>query len=501
MTDAQLPPVLSKCRFQTGLQCLKRLYLECYHHELADPVDAGLQARFDTGNAVGEVARQRFPNGRLIEESHLEHDRAVRTTRDLLDDATIPALYEAAFTFQCIRMRSDVLKRNGLGEFDLVEVKSTTGVKPEHITDVAIQVYASEGSGVPIKRAYLMHLNNAYVYQGGDHDLEQLFTLEDVTEKARRFVAENVPEDLARMWATLQLDVAPDIETGRHCTRPYTCSFFGYCHQDEAEHPIRELLQLKERDRESLRASGILDIGSIPADFPGLSSLQRRMRDSVVSGRSSISPELGPKLREVTFPASFLDFETIMQAIPLYVGTRPYQTIPFQWSLHVRDSYRQIRHDSFLNHDARDPRERFVTRLLEAIPPEGSIIAYSTYERTIMRELAQAFPQYEDRLLALCDRMVDLLKLVRDNYYHPEFHGSYSLKSVLPVLVPGLSYADMEIPEGLAASMSYARMVAAETPEAERAKIREALLAYCQRDTEAMVRVYDALLAEAGGNP
>ena len=494
-----MTPHLSKSKFQYGLQCLKRLYLECYHRELADPVDAGQQERFDTGTAVGEVARQRFPNGRLVEETHLEHDRAVRTTQALLDDATIPALYEAAFTFQRIRTRADILKRNGQHEFDLVEVKSTTGTKDEHIPDVAIQMYVVEGSGVPIRRAYLMHLNSAYVYQGGDYDLEQLFTLEDVSGEARLFVAENVTDDLARMWAALQLDNAPDIETGRHCEKPYRCSFFGHCHRNGPEHPVRELPGLRQKEWEQLKASGICDIGSIPSDFPGLASPQRRVRDSVVGGCSFISPELGPRLREVAFPASFLDFETAMPAIPVYVGTRPYQAIPFQWSLHVRDSSGQLRHDSFLNGDAEDPRERFAASLLEAVPSEGAIITYSSYEKTIMGQLAQAFPQHKDRLLALCDRVVDLLKLVRDNYYHPGFHGSYSLKSVLPVLVPTLGYADLEIQEGLAASASYARLIAGDTPESEKTEIREALLAYCRRDTEAMVRVYDALLAEADG--
>ena len=190
-----MTPLLSKSRFQYGLQCLKRLYLECYHRELADPVDAGLQARFDTGTAVGKLARQRFPNGRLIEETHLEHDQAVGTTQALLADPGVPALYEATFTFQGIRTRIDVLKRNGPRAFDLVEVKSSTKVKPEHVTDAAIQLHAAEGSGIPIDRAYLTHLNTAYVYQGGDLDLQQLFTLEDISAPARSFVAENVPND------------------------------------------------------------------------------------------------------------------------------------------------------------------------------------------------------------------------------------------------------------------------------------------------------------------
>ena len=445
-----MTPLLSKSRFQYGLQCLKRLYLECYHRELADPVDAGLQARFDTGAAVGKLARQRFPNGRLIEKTHLEHDQAVGTTQALLADPGVPALYEAAFTFQGIRTRIDVLKRNGPRAFDLVEVKSSTKVKPEHVTDAAIQLHAAEGSGIPIDRAYLMHLNTAYVYQGGDLDLQQLFTLEDISAPARSFVAENVPNDLARMWATLRLDDAPDIETGRHCRSPYRCSFYGHCHQNAVS----------------------------------------------VDGWRFVDPGLAASLGEIAFPASFLDFETVNSAIPKYPDTRPYQTIPFQWSLHIREPPGQMTHDSFLNADAEDPRERFAASLLEAIPRDGSIVTYSLYERTIMNRLAQTLPQYRDRLLALCGRVVDLLKLIRHNYYHPSFKGSYSLKSVLPALVPTLGYADLDIPEGLAATASYTRMIAGDTPESEKAEIKEALLAYCERDTEAMVRVYDALLAE-----
>ena len=442
---------LSKTRFQYGLQCLKRLYLESCHEELADPVDPGLQARFDTGTTVGEVARERFPNGTLIEESHLEHDQAVDTTQTLLTDDSVPALYEPAFTFQGIRTRVDVLNKNGPREFDLVEVKSSTRLKPEHITDVAIQVYALEGSGVPIKGAYLMHLNNAYVYQGGDHDLDQLFTLEDITTPARSFIEKRVPDDLSRMWSTLELDDPPDIETGPHCTRPYRCSFYGHCHQDEPR----------------------------------------------TDGQPSISPSLRSRLEEITLPAGFLDFETISPAIPLYPNTRPYQPIPFQWSLHILDSFGKLTHDTFLNDDAKDPRERFIITLLEAIPHQGAIVTYSSYENSILNGLARAFPLYRDRLFALCDRMVDLLKLIRENYYHLDFNGSYSLKSVAPTLVPDLNYNDLDIQDGTAASTAYTTMVAEDTPESEKTSIREALLAYCARDTEATVSVYDVLLSES----
>ena len=493
----QKSPQLSKSRFLAGLQCLKRLYLDCHHRDLADPVKAGQQAIFDTGTAVGELARRRFPGGVLIEEQFFEHSQAVSSTQALLSDDSVPALYEPAFTFRGVRTRVDVLTRSDGQAFDLVEVKSTTGAKDVHIPDVAIQMYAVEGSGIPIRRAYLMHIDKTYVYQGGDHDPERLFSLKDVTDEVRAYAADQMPNDLAGMWESLRQSETLDIETGRHCTTPYRCPFFGHCHSDEPEHPVRELPGLRQQGHERLEASGIRDIGSIPPDFAGLSGMQRRARDSVVSGRPFVSPDLASRLAEISIPAGFLDFETLIPAVPMYVGTRPYQTIPFQWSLHVRDTDGSLGHSSFLDDGPGDPRERFITSLLEAIPSHGTIVAYSGYEERVMKELAREFPRYETPLLALCGRVVDLLRLTRESYYHPQFHGSFSIKSVLPALVPDLAYDDLEIPEGLAATAAYARLVTRDMPRSEEAKIRESLLAYCERDTEAMVRIYEALLIES----
>ena len=183
---------------------------------------------------MGELARQRFPGGTLIVEPYYEHARAVETTGTLLADPSVPPLYEAAFTFKGIRIRADILMQGDNRDFDLIEVKSSTGAKPEHIADVAIQLYVLENLGVPINNVHLMHINNRYVYPGGDYDLEVLFALADVTGEARRFMSERVPGDLARMWEALQQEDPPDIETGRHCTSPYLCPFFGHCHEPEA---------------------------------------------------------------------------------------------------------------------------------------------------------------------------------------------------------------------------------------------------------------------------
>ena len=366
------PVLLSKSRFLAGLQCLKRLYLECYHRELADPVDASHQAIFDTGHTVGALARQRFPGGALVEERFFEHAQAEYRTQALLRDPSVPALYEPAFSFAGVRTRIDVLLRTSGRAFDLIEVKSTASAKDEHIPDVAIQTHVVEGYGISVGRAYLMHLNTAYVYRGGDHDLTRLFSLRDVTAEVREYSSEPMLDELFQMWEALRQADTLNVETGRHCVRPYVCPFFGHCHRDDPTHPIGELPGLMPRAEERLRASGISGVADIPCDFPRLSGLQRRVRESVVTGQPFLGEGLRERLGEIVSPASF----------PVYVGTQPFQTLPFQWSLHVRESDGSLRHRAFLAEGADDPREELVVSLLQAVPDQGTIVAYSNYERT-----------------------------------------------------------------------------------------------------------------------
>ena len=483
-----------------GLQCLKRLYLDVHHRHLADPVDPDQQAVFDIGHAVGELARQRFPGGTLIEEKYYEQLRAESSTRALLSDISVPALYEAAFSFEGTRTRVDILARAEVSEaFDLIEVKSSTRFRErEHLPDVSIQLHVVEGAGVPVRRVYLMHIDTSYVYQGGDHDLERLLHLEDVTDMARDYLADVAPGRLAEMWKVLRGADTPGVETGRHCKSPYRCPFFGHCHAADPEHPIAELPRLSQGDEERLKDVGIRDIGNIPPDTDGLTGLQRRVIGSVVSGTAYVDPNLATRLSQVKFPMSFLDFETIMPAIPLFVGTRPYQLIPFQWSLHVRGADGSLSHSQYLHGDSEDPREGVIRSLLEAVPATGSIVAYSGFEARVLRQLAGEFPEYQAPLLNLFERLVDLLQIVRDTYYRPEFHGSFSIKSVAPVLVPDLAYDDLDIADGLAASAAYAHLLTGDLPPLDAARIRESLLTYCARDTEAMMCAYEALVRESG---
>lgn len=493
-------PQLSKSRFMAGLQCLKRLYLECHHRDLADPMEPAQQAIFDSGTAVGELARRRFPGGRLVKERYFEQRMAERTTLGLLSDNSVTALYEAAFTYEGVHTRVDILRRTEHGDFDLIEVKSTMGVKDVHIPDVAIQMHVVKGSGVPIRRSYLMHLDRTYLYQGGDHDLEGLFALEDVTEEASSYLEALVPSHLNSMWRSLESVETLEIETGRHCNSPYRCQFFGHCHMNDPEYPVRSLPNLRQALEERLTQDGISDMRGIPPSYRGLSVLQRRVLNSVAADRPYIGPELKSKLSEIRYPASFIDFETFSPAVPMYPGTSPYQAIPFQWSLHVRDKDGRLRHSFFLDEGPGDPRERFITSLLAAVPHGGSVVTYSGYEGYVLRELARAFPAYERDLLGLRSRIVDLLQLIRGSYYHPEFHGSFSIKSVVSALVPDLVYENLDIREGASAAAAYGELVRGDLGESDAARIREALLSYCGRDSEAMVRVYEALMLAPDSN-
>ena len=432
------------------MQCLKRLYLEHYARELADPISDSQQAIFDVGTEVGNVARKRFPGGVFIRDPYYEHYRAVRATRRLLANESGRPLYEAAFTFEGINCRIDILLPSGDNAFDLIEVKSTTKVKTQHISDVGIQLYVLEELGLQVSSVYLMHINNQYVYPGGVYDLEELFALGDVTAEARRFVSESVPSDLSRMWKTLKRESPPDIEVGRHCHVPYQCPFFGYCHQKEALLP------------------------------------------NAVSGKGVVGPDLRVQLAGIRYPTGFLDFETFMPTLPVYPGTRPYQTIPFQWSLHIQEADGRLTHEEFLAEDAGDPRERFIVTLLDAVPPRASIVVYSPYEQRILNELARDFPEYERQLMSLRNRLFDLLPIIRGSYSHPGLPNN-SLKSVASVLVPGQGYSNLDIQDGSAASAAYAKMILKDTPEQERITIRKSLLAYCRMDTEVLVSVLKTL--------
>jgi predicted RecB family nuclease len=484
-------PRLSKSRYLSGLQCHRRLCLDVHSRELASAMDKQTEARLEMGIEVGQLARQRFPGGRLVEADPLNVPGALKRTAALRTDASVPAIFEGLFEFDHVLVRVDILERVGKDAWRLIEVKSSTQVRGDHLDDVAIQAYVLSGSGVRLIGLELMHINDGYVFPGGDLDLGQLFLREDVMQEVTDRQAE-VPTRLAAMRNMLAASPAPAIEPDHHCFEPLACPFWDHCTQAK---PARWIYYLPggRRTFQELVNRGVQTIDEIPAGFK-LSPIQQRMKDNV----EWIGPGLRGELEAVRYPVHHLDFETFMPAIPRYPNTRPYQTIPFQWSNHVMTSDGRVRHEEYLCADQRDPRGELARTLLESVGQEGSIGVYSSYERRMLSELADALPELKPELDRVTERLWDLLPIIRAHYYHPGFNGSFSMKSVLPALVASLDYSDLEIQEGGMASLQYSRMMFEVLDDEERARIRAALLNYCERDTLAMVELRKALLARAG---
>lgn len=474
----------------SGLQCLKRLYFEVHEPELATAVDAERQVILDLGKEVGEKARQRFPGGQLVEESHRRPEAALQRTAELMNDPTVPSIYEGAFLWQHILVRADILERIDDRRWRLIEVKAATKVKAIHLDDVAIQDMVIRGAGYKVDQCCLMHVNTQYVYQGEEVDLEQLFTLVDVTAAVRQRRS-HVIRHLRLMKAAVQQAEPPSIEPDDHCHTPYVCPFWEHC---TAEKPARWIYHLPG-SRQSVRqlvTQGIDTIDDIPSDVP-LSMAQRRVRDNV----EWVSPHLLEQLRSLDYPIHHLDFETMMPAVPVYANTRPYRPIPVQWSNHIEHTDGTLRHDEYLSYSPRDPRRELTEKLLESLGHRGSICVYSDYERHLLLSLGELFPDLRPDIQRVVTRLWDLLSVIQQHYYHPAFNGSFSMKSVLPALVPELSYAGLEIGHGAMASVTYKKMVFEETDWVERLRLGNALREYCGRDTRGMVELRRILLAKA----
>ena len=485
-------PILSKSRFLTGLQCHLRLWHQFYNPGLASEISPSQQAIFDTGHEVGELARQLYPGGLLVEEDYLHDNKAMQTTQAAMHDQRVPAIYEAAFLSGGVRIRVDILERLDDGRWNLIEVKSSTSVKEVHLPDVAIQCYVLHGAGLEIARAGILHLNNQYVYDGHQLELERLFSFADLTEQVMSLQAE-ISLRLKDLKEMLVGANAPVILPSRHCNRPYECEFWEHCTREMPEFWVLNLSGIGQNKLNDLAALNIQDIRDIPESFH-LSPLQKRIKTCVINQEEYISPALEAELHNVVYPIHFLDFETVGLGIPRYPFTRPYQTIPFQWSNHILFDDGTIVHREYLCDEDKDPREEFSLSLLDVLGRKGSIVTYTSYEEGIIRGLAEELPEYNKKLYALLIRIKDLHKIISRNYYHPGFNGSFSLKSVLPAILSEMSYKNLAIQEGQLAGLQYLTMVDPSTSPKERETIKKDLLAYCGHDTLAMLKIREELL-------
>lgn len=370
----------------------------------------------------------------------------------------------------------------------MVEVKSSTRVKDAHRDDIAIQTHIVTQSGVPLKRVALAHVDNAWVYPGGD-DYRGLLVEEDMNAEAFSRGPE-VAQWIDEAQRIVAQSDMPAVHTGAHCDDPYSCGFYDYCSslEPQAEMPIHWLPRFRP---EPWLERGVVDLRDVPTD--ALNDMQRRVRDCTASGEVYFDAEgAAADLATHTLPGYFLDFETIQFAVPIWAGTRPYQQIPFQYSVHRLDAHGALAHGEFLDLSGADPSRAFAEQLIADCGNTGPVFVYNAaFERSRMAELAERFPDVKDGLEAISARVVDLLPVARDRYYHPSQRGSWSIKAVLPAVVPVLSYDALDgVRNGGDAQSAFLEAIHPQTDAARRDALRQQLLAYCGLDTYAMVRLW-----------
>jgi hypothetical protein len=483
---------LTKNRYMNGLTCYKMLWLGS--HAPASHSEPRHGFSQDAGAAVGKSAQLLFPYGVLVDEAPWEHDLAVEHTRDLMADPEVQAIFEAAYEYGDIRIRADIMERLGDNSWGLREVKSSSRVKRSYVDDVGVQLYVLQGLGVEVPSVELIHINTKYTR--GEHGIHwpYLFTRADLTHEATDAClgVDATSADLLRVLADKN---QPAIVAGKQC--PSTCNYWGHCTQDMPEDWVHRLPQLSKEKFEELRDQGIESIRDIPDDYK-LNLTQRRVREVWLNGEPYISPGLAEALGQLALPASFLDFETMSPATPLYPGTRPFQRVPFQWSLHHVDENGSSKHDEFLALGDMNPTLEFLTTLIDALTgSDRPIVVYSSFEKSTLNDISKQFPDLDGDIQAIIDRLVDLLPIVRTNTYFRGYNGSFSIKAVAPTLAPHLSYKKLgHVADGLAASSAFGRIVSGELlPDEDAASLRSALLEYCKLDTLAMVEVHRELLS------
>jgi len=490
---------LSKSRFLAGLQCHKLLWWQVHEPDAPElRPSPDLEARFAAGKRVGEAARGYVPGGALIGFRPYEFERKLEATQAALA-AGGKALYEASFATDGAYAVVDILEPGRRpGAFHLIEVKSSTDVKPEHIPDVGVQAYVARQSGIAVERVEVMHLNRACRFP----DLSNLFTRKDVTPQVEAFLP-GVADEISRQRGALAGPL-PQVPIGDHCFTPYECPFMKRCWPKWPEDHVSTLYIMRRRALE-LEAQGYHTLHDLPGELK-LSAIQARQVRAVQAGALVVEDSLVEALAPFQAPLAFLDFETVSPAIPVWNGCRPWDKVPVQFSVHLQGPSGGYTHHEWLVEGpvGADPRAEQAERLVAACAGAQAIVAYnSSFERDCIRLLADGTPGLARELGLLELKLVDLLPVVRNHVYHPKFGGSFSLKNVLPALVPDLSYDDLAIRDGATATLALWRLVF--DPEyfarQERERQRRALLAYCGRDSWATVKLLERLRALAGLAP
>ena len=486
--------ILSKSTFIRGLQCEKSLYMYKHNYNLRDDASPQLQAIFNQGNNVGVLAQDLFPNGvDASPSSYYKMQESVFKTLEYIKKGE-QIIYEATFQYNGVIAALDILVKEQDG-WKAYEVKSSTKVSDTYVMDAAIQYYTITNSGIDLKDISIVHINNQYV-KNGDININELFTIESVYDRVLEVVPK-IPNQINRFKSVIASDETPIKDIGSHCDNPYSCDFKGVCWKHIPEYSIFNISRLSAGKKFNLYNKGIIEFNQLDLDTAPLNTNQKIQVVSELEQKSSIDKQsIQNFINGLQYPIYHLDFETMASAIPVYDNSRPYQQLVFQYSLHIEQENGELEHREFLAeaNPAIDPRIGFVKQLIKDCGKSGDVLVYNIgFERGKLNDLKEVFPQYIDELNNIINRLKDLMTPFQKKwYYTPDMRGSYSIKYVLPALVPELSYQDLEIKEGGTASATFSEMVQGFF-KGDIEKTRRDLLEYCKMDTYAMVKILEKL--------
>ncbi|MCI0541070.1 MAG: DUF2779 domain-containing protein [Verrucomicrobiales bacterium] len=482
---------ISKGAYLAGLQCDKLLWHRFHTPEAFPAVDPQTQAIFDQGQQVTELARELFPDGILIDGEGIAG--VAQRTRDALK-LRCP-VFEPAFESNGCFSRADILFPVPESDrWDIIEVKSTTGVKDVHLYDLAFQRHVLTNSGLSIRKLILAHVNNEYV-RDGKLDAHGIFTLADVTERVA-----NLDFDVAgavnSMFHTVRLTQHPPTQIGPRCDWPYACPLHDRCWKFLPEHSVFTLYRGGEKSF-TLLGQRIQKLQEIPDQFK-LTTNQLIQRQVLRTGKPHVNKEaIEAFLKRLRYPIHYLDFESFATALPIFDAVRPYQQIPFQFSLHIVQSEgSDPEHHTYLADGRNDPRHEFMGTLKPVLGTTGSIVVYNAgFEKCVLRDGCDFLPEFSGWLGELAPRFVDLFSPFRSfHYYHPAQDGDASIKAVLPAIT-GKNYEHLQIRDGASASLEFLRVHFGTVSDAERNRIRKHLHDYCHWDTAGMIWIVERLAA------
>jgi hypothetical protein len=403
--------------------------------------------------------------------------------------------FQRNFRSDKLLARADiVLTDQRTGIKTLIEVKSGTEVKPEYLDDLAFQVIAASAVGMRMDRVGVLHVDGDYV-RSGTIDPQKFFVFEDVTDAVKALVPETRKNIEAAIIYLAKEE--PVMHLHEYCGQKLDCPALQRQHPKLPEYSVFNINRIHPAKLRTLLEKSLVDIHHVPKDF-NLSEKQRLQVQVAQSGKPHICQgSIQQALGSLQFPLYFLDYETLQYGIPQFDGIKPYQQMVFQWSLHVmHEADGGAVHVEFLSDGTEQPAMEFAQTLYEAIPQNGGTVLVwnKSFEMARNRELAQMYPQFEAFFTDLNERVFDLMEIFQQQHFvHPEFKGSCSIKNILPVLAPHLSYADLEINHGMLASIRWFELITGKIPVSEKARVLDCMRQYCKLDTLAMVEVYNYL--------